>query len=118
MASANAARGLAVMFSLYLHRHLTSVILFRFFPKHESNAYSLVWQMGGIEIEDSSCCSNLLTGPFISVELIIMNGFFSVLGKEFWDSVQRASQCPGWCQNEKCVNEKAKIYISCCLNHV
>lgn len=91
MASANAARGLAVMFSLYLHRDLTSVIiLFCFSPKHESNAYSLVWQMGGITlgIEDASYSSNsLLMGTFISVELNVMKGFLSVLGKVFSDGV-------------------------------
>lgn len=81
MASANAARDLAVMFSLYLHRDITSVIiLFRFSPKHESNVYSLVWQMGGITVEtqDSSYHSSpLLIGTFISVELIIMKRLFS-----------------------------------------
>lgn len=82
MVSADAARSLAVMLSLYLRRDLTSVIiLFCFSPKHESNAYSVVWQVGGVtvETEDPSYNSNpLLVGTFISVELSIMKRFFSV----------------------------------------
>lgn len=91
MASANAARGLAAMFSLYLHRELSSVIiLFGSSPKREYNAYSLVWQMEGItvEIEDSSYHSDpLLIDAFISVELTIMKRFFSILGNVFSDSM-------------------------------
>lgn len=81
MVSADAARSLAVMLSLYLHRDLTSVIiLFCFSLEHESNAYSVVWQVGGVtvETEDPSYNSNpLLVGTFISVELIITKRFFS-----------------------------------------
>lgn len=52
------------MFFLYLHRDLTSVVVwFCFSPKHESNAYSLGWQMGEVTVEieagpDTSYCSN------------------------------------------------------------
>lgn len=52
MASANAARGLAAMFFLYLHKDPTSVVVwFCFSLKHESNAYGLGWQTGEVTVE-------------------------------------------------------------------
>lgn len=63
------------MFSLYLHRDLTSaIILFCFSPKHESIACSLAWHMGGITVETEypSYHSKPLVGAFTLAELIIM----------------------------------------------
>lgn len=83
------------MFSLYLHRDITLVIiLFCFSPKHESNAYSLVWQMGGITVETEDLCyhSNpLLLHAFISIELIIMKRLFSQFSiRCFWTACRES----------------------------